>query len=77
MMDIKGYLVIEMQKQSDGTIAQICTSYTDRQIAEQKYHEILSYAAVSTIPIHTAVILSEEGNIIKKEVYRHENADNE
>ena len=72
-MNIKGYLVIEMQKQSNGTIAQICTSYTDRQIAEQKYHEILSYAAVSTIPIHTAVILSEEGNIIKKEVYRHEN----
>ena len=76
-MNTKGYLVIEMQKQPDGTITQICTSYTDRQIAEQKYHEILSYAAVSTIPIHTAVILSEEGNIIKKEVYRHENADNE
>ena len=71
-MIVKGYLVVEMQKQSDGTIAQITTTYTDRNTAEQKYHEILSYAAVSTIPIHTAVILSEEGNLIKKECYRHE-----
>ena len=71
-MTVKGYLVIEMQKQSDGSIAQICTTYTDRNTAEQKYHEILSYAAVSTLPIHTAVILSEEGNLIKKESYRHE-----
>lgn len=75
-MNQKGYLVVEMQKQSNGMIAQICTSYTDRQIAEQKYHEILSYAAVSSVPIHTAVILSEEGNIIKKEVYRHEVEEN-
>ena len=73
-MTVKGYLVIEMQKQSDGTIAQITTSYTDRNTAEQKYHEILSFAAVSSIPIHTAVILSEEGNLIKKESYRHEEA---
>lgn len=71
-MTVKGYLVIEMQKQSDGTIAQITTSYTDRNTAEQKYHEILSFAAVSSIPIHTAVILSEEGSLIKKESYRHE-----
>lgn len=73
-MTVKGYLVIEMQKQSDGTIAQITTSYIDRNTAEQKYHEILSFAAVSSVPIHTAVILSEEGNLIKKESYRHEEA---
>lgn len=73
-MTVKGYLVIEMQKQSDGTIAQITTAYTDRNTAEQKYHEILSFAAVSSIPIHTAVILGEEGNLIKKESYRHEEA---
>lgn len=71
-MTEKGYLVVELQKLADGSLAQICTPFTDRNTAEQKYHEILSFAAVSTIPIHTAVILSEEGNLIKKESYRHE-----
>ena len=68
----KAYLVVEMQKQTDGSMAHIETAFTDRNTAEQKYHEVLSYAAVSTIPIHTAVILSDEGNLIKKETYRHE-----
>ena len=71
-MTEKGYLVIELQKLADGSLAQICTAFTDRNVAEQKYHEVLSYAAVSAVPIHTAVILSEEGNLIKKESYRHE-----
>ena len=68
----KAYLVVEMQKQIDGSMSHLETAFTDRNTAEQKYHEVLSYAAVSTIPIHTAVILSEEGNLIKKETYRHE-----
>lgn len=67
----KAYLVIEMQKQANGSLAHLVNSYTDRQIAEQKYHTILSYAAVSTLPIHTAVILSDEGTVIKKEFYKH------
>ena len=71
-MTEKGYLVVELQKLADGSLAQICTAFTDRNTAEQKYHEVLSYGAVSSIPVHTAVILSEEGNLIKKESYRHE-----
>ena len=71
----KGYLVIELQKLKDGMLSQLCTAYTDRSVAEQKYHQILGFAAVSDVPIHTAVILSEEGNLIKKESYRHEVAE--
>lgn len=67
----KAYLVIEMQKQANGSLTFLVDSYTDRQTAEQKYHTILSYAAVSTLPLHTAVILSEEGTVIKKEFYKH------
>lgn len=67
----KAYLVIEMQKQANGNLTHLVNSYTDRQTAEQKYHTILSYAAVSTLPIHTAVILSDEGTVIKKEFYKH------
>lgn len=71
-MDNKAYLVVEMQKQADGSLAHLVDSFTDRNIAEQKYHTVLSFAAVSDLPVHTAVLLSEEGNVIKKEIYRHE-----
>lgn len=71
-MDNKAYLVVEMQKQADGNLVHLVDSFTDRNIAEQKYHTVLSFAAVSDLPVHTAVLLSEEGNVIKKEIYRHE-----
>ena len=73
--DDKAYLVIEMQKQVDGSLAHLVDAYTDRNTAEQKYHTVLSYAAVSKLPVHTAVILSEEGAVLKKEIYRHEVAE--
>lgn len=73
--DDKAYLVIEMQKQVDGSLAHLVDAYTDRSTAEQKYHTVLSYAAVSKLPTHTAVILSEEGAVLKKEIYRHEVAE--
>lgn len=70
--DDKSYLVIEMQKQADGSLAHLVDAYTDRNTAEQKYHTVLSFAAVSNLPIHTAVIMTDEGAVLKKEVYRHE-----
>ena len=45
--------------------------FTDRLEAEQKYHEVLSYAAVSELPVHSAVMLTEEGVVIKRESYIH------
>lgn len=63
------FIVIEIQKNSQ--IATLVTSYEDRNLAEQKYHQILSAAAVSSIPIHAAVMLMEDGYQIKKETYYH------
>lgn len=45
--------------------------FTDRLQAEQKYHEVLSFAAVSPMPVHSAVMLTEEGVLIKRESYYH------
>ena len=40
------FIVIEVQTNADGTVGNIVTSYTDRNLAEQKYHMILASAAI-------------------------------
>ena len=63
------FVVLEIQKTDK--IATIVKSFETRDEAEQKYHTILSFASVSDVPIHSAVMLNEEGYYIKSESYRH------
>ena len=65
------YLVIEMQTNSDGSVASIKDAFTDRDLAEQKYHLSLSAAAVSSCSIHSVVMLDFTGRLIKRELYTH------
>lgn len=64
------YLVIEIQK-TGATIAQIVNTYADRNTAEQKYHTVLAAAAVSSVDIHSAVLMFHDGTVFKKESYDH------
>ena len=64
------FIVIELQ--TTETTAALNFVFADRLQAEQKYHEILSYAAVSSVPVHSAVMLTSEGVLIKHESYTHE-----
>ena len=66
------YIVMELQKNAEGTVANIVTEHEDLQHAESKYHAILAAAAVSTIPVHSAIIVSEEGFPVKYQCYKHE-----
>ena len=67
------YVVVEIQT-TNGVTTQITTVEQNKDVAEQKYHNILSYAAVSSVEIHSAVILNPEGQMIKSECYKHEQA---
>lgn len=69
------YLVIELQTTNDVT-AHLAWSYDNIEQAESKYHAILSAAAISTVPLHAAVILNQEGNKLKSWYYIHEATDN-
>lgn len=72
------YLVIELQTINDETVANIVTDYTDKNVAESKYHDILRAAAVSALPWHSAVIIDEQGRTVKgPEAYKHGVAQNE
>ena len=65
------YLVIELQENQDGTVGNIVTSYDDINKAESKWHTIMSAAALSTLPYHSAVILTSRGDMIKSGCYEH------
>lgn len=64
------YIVIEIQKFENGTIAvpPIATfdSYFD---AVSRYHTIMATAAISDVPVHSAVILTDTGQEIKMDSY--------
>lgn len=66
------YLVIEIQKFADGAMSTPAYAYDNAQSAEAKYHAVLSAAAVSALPVHSCVMINEEGMFIKGECFKHE-----
>lgn len=64
-------IILEIQHSNDGSTPCITNTYTDRNLAEQKYHQVLSYAAVSEVDVHSVVMLDDYGNRIKGESYYH------
>ena len=67
------YVLIEMQKLNDTTVAiPPIINKTDWNEAESKFHSILAYAAGSELPVHSAVILRNDGLLLKNESYTHE-----
>lgn len=71
------YLVIEIQKSNGGQVNPLVTTHAERAEAEQKYHTVLAYAAVSSVDVHSAVMLTDEGDMVKKETYYHGHATTE
>ena len=66
------YLVIEIQKSlvnDQVTVAQLTTVHSSRSDAENKYHTVLAYAAISGLLSHSATMLDEKGYYIKSECY--------
>lgn len=64
------YLVIELQKFADGTLAVPPVATFDSWFeAVSRYHSILATAAISDVPVHSCVILTETGQEIKMDSY--------
>ena len=64
------YTVIELQT-NNGVTSILTFSFTDRDQAESKFHNILSYAAVSTVDIHAVSIMDALGDVVKNDHYYH------
>ena len=66
------YAVIELQKTNDATLLHLVDSYQTINDAYSKYHTILAAAAISAVPLHSAVVLSEKGDVLATEHFVHE-----
>lgn len=65
------YLVIEIQKNADGTVGNFVWTYTDINEAESKFHSVLASAAISMVFVHSCALLNESGYSIKSQSYVH------
>lgn len=66
------YIVIELQKLTeDADVSTIVYPKNTKEEAESTYYSILASAAISTIPVHGAIIIDEMGNPIKNNSYKH------
>lgn len=66
------FLVIEIQKNDQGVVSNIVTAYSDKRHAESAYYTILAAAALSNLPVHTAMVIDDMGNTYHKESYLKE-----
>lgn len=66
------YIVFEIQANKDGTVGVIPTKYESKEEAIQKYYQILSFAVVSDVPKHSAMIITDDAMVFKSECYIHE-----
>ena len=66
------YIVLELQAIASDVAIVPPTKFGTQAEAEQAFHQALSYAAVSPVPVHSVLLLDGEGNVIRSESYRHE-----
>lgn len=65
------YIVIELQTNAEGPVGNFVWSYADKNEAFSKYHTVLAAAAVSALPVHSCVILRNDGLQIAAQSYEH------
>ena len=63
--------VLEIMIMPNGAPGCLVNTIADENSAQSKYHDILKSAAISSNPVHGAIILSEALNSIDKKVYTH------
>lgn len=67
------YIVLEIQEEFDGRVRVLEPAfYEDKSQALQKYYTVLSYAVISELAKHTAMVLTPDGQVFKCECYFHE-----
>ena len=77
MATLTQFYIIEVQQYQDGSYGDIKHFAYDenpdkaRLKAESKYYEVLAAAAVSELPMHSAILFSAEGFPIMHQCYRH------
>lgn len=64
------FIVLELQATLTD-VAHIFTVYASLAEAESNYYLVLSAAAVSTVPSHSALLMTADGQVLRSETYEH------
>lgn len=64
-------ILLEIQTNNGTTAMLPALTYTDRNEAESAYHSKLASAAISSVDVHTVILLDEHGNTVRREFYEH------
>lgn len=64
------YIVVELQK-TGNQVGNFVYAFENKNEADSKFHAVMSAAAVSAIPVHSAILIDEQCNIYNSGVYEH------
>ena len=65
------FIVIEFQTDASGHVSTIVTQHPTRAEAESKYYTVLAYAAISSVPLHAAMLCFANGKYLMSQAYEH------
>lgn len=65
------YNIIEMQTGDNGITAFLTDQNDNRNTADSIYYQKLAAAAISTVPIHTVLLVQDDGATLKSAYYDH------
>lgn len=65
------YITVELQTNNAGVVSNIVTSFDTLAAAESHYYSILAAAAVSVVPVHSAILISSDSFPIRNQCYKH------
>ena len=65
------YIVLEMQTNAEGAVATLVTQKDTLAEAQSAYYMILAAAAVSQVPYHSAMLLTNEGILLLSMGFDH------
>ena len=71
------YFIVEIQGFSNGSFTHLVTTAATRNQAESEYHRVLSAAAVSELPMHSAILFTGDGTPLLHQCYTHSTPDEE
>lgn len=63
------YIVMEIQKNAEGSIATLVNAYDTENEALARFHTVLAAAALSGLPLHGCTLLQETGAPMRYEHY--------
>jgi hypothetical protein len=62
---------MEIQTNNDGEVGNLVWVYDTLEEAYSKFYSVLSAAAISSISMHSAVLISNDGNLQDQKCFYH------